>query len=181
MTDDEFDDRRAFIDHMVRLASVVHSQPQEWGEHAEPLLAAIAHIINDHSFEAWGIEVRIRCLGQRSPLAPYIAADLRRRQQRLDCAEWQRPLSTEQAKLVTDHIQLVRKYAGNIAKGNPVLFAELEALGLRQLEESARKYDSSRRVSFGAYAKHRLRGAMLDYAVLNRNRAVAVGGRKRGE
>jgi hypothetical protein len=31
-------------------------------------------------------------------------------------------------------------------------------------------------VTFGAYAKHRLRGAMLDHTKLNRNQAVAIGG-----
>src|SRR5262245_35042789 len=86
------------------------------------------------------------------------------------------PLTNEQARHVTSHLPLVRKYAGKIAKGNQALFTELEALGLNQLEALARTYDPTKGVTFGAYAQHRLRGAMLDYVTLNRNKTLSVGG-----
>ena len=174
MSDNDPDDRRALTEYMICVASWACSQSQP---NAEQLLAAAAYIINKHN-DAWGIEVRLKYLGQGSPLAPYIAADLRRRQWASDKAEWEPPLSAERAKLVADHMQLVRKYAGDIARGNDVLFSELEVLGLYQLEKSARQYDELRGVTFGAYARKRLRGAMLDHAVLNRNRVLAVGGIK---
>ena len=153
--------RRTLVDRIERCLALAYGQPRPF---AERVLDDAARIINDHCFPAWGIEVRLKYLGQGSPLAPYIAADLRRRHQASHKAAWAPPLSAEQAKLVTDHLQLVRKYAGSIARGNQVLFSELEELGLRQ--ESVRKYDPSRRVKFGAFARHRLRGAMLDHAVL---------------
>ena len=155
---------------MIRLALWLNpGQPQQ-----QQWLAAAARIINEHS-DAWGIEVRLKYLGQGSPLAPYIAADLRRRQQRRDGAEWQPPLSAEQAKMVADHTPLISKYANDIARGNQALFTELEVLGLQELEKMARKYDPSRKVSFGSFATKRLRGAMLDHAVMNRSRTVARG------
>jgi hypothetical protein len=63
---------------MVRFALWAHSQSEP---SAETWLKAAARTINDHD-DAWGVEVRIKYLGQGNPLAPYIAADLRRRQER---------------------------------------------------------------------------------------------------
>jgi hypothetical protein len=71
-------ERRALTDHMVRFALWAHSQSEP---SAETWLKAAARTINDHD-DAWGVEVRIKYLGQGNPLAPYIAADLRRRQER---------------------------------------------------------------------------------------------------
>jgi DNA-directed RNA polymerase sigma subunit (sigma70/sigma32) len=113
--------------------------------------------------------------GETSVLAPYIRADLFRRQEERKIQQLQPP-SAEQAKLVFDHIPLVRKFARSIARGDRVLFEELEALGLRALEEKARTYDSTRGFTFGTHARLRVRGAMIDHVRENGGRMIAVGG-----
>jgi DNA-directed RNA polymerase sigma subunit (sigma70/sigma32) len=112
--------------------------------------------------------------GETSVLAPYIRADLQRRQEERDALR-QQPLSVEQAKLITDHIPLVRKFAGSIARGDQIVFSELEALGLRTLEEQVRLYVPGTGAPFGAYARYRVRGAMIDHVRAN-GRTIRVGG-----
>jgi hypothetical protein len=141
------------------------------------MLTGIAQYINEMAIHNGWPEIRKK-YARRHHLAPYIAADLKQRQWQRKGAELESPLTPEQVKMVCDHLQLVRKYAGAIARGNQPLFAELEVLGLSILEQKARDYDSSRNVTFGAHALKRVRGAMLDHVMLHRNRTLAVGGIK---
>ena len=167
---------------------------QTWATH-EAMLQAIAQKINDEEPFAPGLRSRFCAQnfppylshdspnGETSVLAPYIRADLRRRQEEEREAQRQLPqrLSAEQSKLVTGHVWLVTECAGYVANENQVLFSELEALGLRTLEEQARSYDPTLGVPFGAYARHRVRGAMIDHIRSTRGRTIAVGGAKQIE
>jgi len=152
-------------------------------DHVERLLAVgkpeqAARIINDNcSCCGWGLEIRIKYFGRHSPLAPYIAADLRLRHER-QIGACEPSLSPARQKLVTDHVWLVGKLAGDVARGNRALFTDLEGLGLRVLEEKARAFSFTRGSGFYAFVIRRLRGAMLDHAMFNRNRMIAVGGAK---
>jgi hypothetical protein len=82
-------------------------------------------------------------------------------------------LSAEQAKLVSDHVPLVKSIAKQFAGNRDWLRDELETHGLEKLVCLLRDYDSTRGVAFGAFAKKHLKGAMRDY-VLNRLPAIAV-------
>lgn len=137
--------------------------------------ANAARIINDECGQplpsgdersAWHrlwLKVREKYLAEGGDLAPYILEDDRRR--KTEQREESPPdlLPAERAALVFDHLRLVRKYAAAISRQDDVLFSELEALGLGVLEDQAREYDPHRGVTFGAFVRLRLRGAMIDY------------------
>ena len=161
--------RRILIDRIEYRLAVACGQHERI---EDAMLRSIAAWVNDTATR-WAVpwrdiwrEVRV-CNGRQHNFAPYIDADLKRRQEEKEARVKPLPLTAQQARMITTHLPLARKYAGSIAKGNQVLFSELEELGLRVLEEEARNYDLSRGVPFGAYARHRLHGAMLDHAVLN--------------
>jgi RNA polymerase sigma factor for flagellar operon FliA len=66
--------------------------------------------------------------------------------------------------LILEHLPLVTAIAAHIQKSLPV-HVELDDLvhaGTMGLLEAATKYDSEKQVAFPAYAKHRIRGAILD-------------------
>lgn len=65
---------------------------------------------------------------------------------------------------ILDNVHLVKIIAIRVYEGLPV-HIELEDLiqvGVMGLLEAAEKFDESKNVSFPAYAKHRIRGAILD-------------------
>jgi RNA polymerase sigma factor (sigma-70 family) len=150
----------------------------------EAMHRQIARIINDEygyiadSHGSLWLKVREKYLQEGSVLAPYILADDQRRE--IEEAEAQRalqpPLPAARAELVFNHLPLIRSLASSVAGQNDTLFSELELLGVAVLEEQARKFDPSRGVTFGAYARHRLRGAMIDYARSHCGCSIAVGG-----
>jgi Sigma-70 region 2 len=82
-------------------------------------------------------------------------------------------LTEEQRKRVVDHLPLVRSLAreragkiNNLAGGTTfdhALFAELEGIGLQVLEERVKRWDQARGVTFGAFARTRVAGAMDNY------------------
>jgi RNA polymerase sigma factor (sigma-70 family) len=84
-----------------------------------------------------------------------------------------RRLTQEQSKLIANHLPLVKKLAHQRAsQGGRVLddalLDELEGIGFQVLEDQICRWDSSRGVSFGAFVKERLAGAMHNH--LSRNR-----------
>lgn len=75
--------------------------------------------------------------------------------------------STQQAsrdQLITDHLGDVRHILGRLLTTLPesVDKENLEAAGVLGLVEAAHHFDSTRNVKFGAFAYHRIRGAILD-------------------
>lgn len=75
-------------------------------------------------------------------------------------------------QLITDHLKDVRHILGRLLVTLPdnVDRENLEAAGVLGLVEAAHHFDPSRNVDFGAYAYHRIRGAILDE--LRRNCAL---------
>jgi RNA polymerase sigma factor for flagellar operon FliA len=65
---------------------------------------------------------------------------------------------------VADHLVLVKRVAGKIARRLPhhVVFDDLLSAGAEGLLDAARRFDPARGVSFGAYAAIRIRGAVMD-------------------
>src|ERR1019366_679901 len=65
---------------------------------------------------------------------------------------------------IVENLRLVNTIASSIRKSLPVQvdFDDLVHAGLLGLVAAARKYDSERQTSFPTYAKHRIRGAILD-------------------
>jgi RNA polymerase sigma factor FliA len=74
------------------------------------------------------------------------------------------PLSEERNDLVLEHLALVKAIAVQIHRNLPehVDLDDLVQAGTLGLLDAARKYDSQTAASFGAYAKHRIRGSILD-------------------
>ena len=70
----------------------------------------------------------------------------------------------DRQKLVANHIALVKMIASAIRNSLPahVELDDLVQTGALGLIDAARKYDSGKGVEFKAYAKHRIRGAILD-------------------
>lgn len=70
----------------------------------------------------------------------------------------------ERERLILDHLEEVRHILGRIAVRLPgdVDRQNLESAGVLGLVEAANQYDSSRGVEFGAFARLRIRGAILD-------------------
>lgn len=70
----------------------------------------------------------------------------------------------ERDRLILEHLPLVKAIAGHIQKSIPV-HIELDDLvhaGMMGLFDAATKYREDREVTFPIYAKHRIRGAILD-------------------
>ncbi|MBI3666333.1 MAG: FliA/WhiG family RNA polymerase sigma factor [Acidobacteria bacterium] len=66
--------------------------------------------------------------------------------------------------IVIDHLPLVKAIAGRVRENLPVQ-VELDDLvhaGILGLFDAVQKYDPTKRVAFHLYAKHRIRGAILD-------------------
>jgi RNA polymerase sigma factor for flagellar operon FliA len=65
---------------------------------------------------------------------------------------------------ILDHVHLVKIIAIRVYEGLPVHIEleELVQVGVMGLLEAAEKFDENKNVSFPAYAKHRIRGAILD-------------------
>lgn len=71
----------------------------------------------------------------------------------------------ERDRLILEHLPLVKAIAGHIQKSIPV-HIELDDLvhaGTMGLFDAATKYREDREVSFVIYAKHRIRGSILDF------------------
>ena len=67
-------------------------------------------------------------------------------------------------ELITGHLYLVNSIAAHVQKSLAV-HVELDDLihsGMMGLFDAATKYTADKEVAFGAYAKHRIRGAILD-------------------
>lgn len=67
-------------------------------------------------------------------------------------------------QLILDHLSLVRPIATSIRAKIPVHVESEELIqdGICGLVDAARRFDVTRNVPFAAYAKHRIRGAILD-------------------
>ena len=66
--------------------------------------------------------------------------------------------------LILEHLSLVRMIASHVQRSVPV-HVELDDLihaGTLGLVDAAEKYQSGKEIAFPAYAKHRIRGAILD-------------------
>jgi RNA polymerase sigma factor for flagellar operon FliA len=71
---------------------------------------------------------------------------------------------TERDRLVLEHLPLVRAIAVRVYENLPV-HVELDDLvhaGVLGLFDAAAKYDGDKQVTFKGYAKHRIKGAILD-------------------
>jgi len=66
--------------------------------------------------------------------------------------------------LVLEHLPLVKAIAARLRTTLPVHvdFDDLVHAGIMGLIDAANKFDSNKRVCFSSYAKHRIRGAILD-------------------
>jgi RNA polymerase sigma factor FliA len=67
-------------------------------------------------------------------------------------------------QLITEHLHLVTAIATHMKRSVPV-HIELDDLihaGMMGLFDAANKFQSEKEVAFGSYAKHRIRGAILD-------------------
>ena len=67
-------------------------------------------------------------------------------------------------RTILDHLHLVKAIAFSIRESLPVHMDldDLAGAGVMGLIDAANKYDASKQVSFPTYAKHRIRGAILD-------------------
>jgi RNA polymerase sigma factor FliA len=68
-------------------------------------------------------------------------------------------------RMVLEHLHLVKATASSIRKNLPVHsdYEDLVQAGIVGLIDAVNKYDSEKQNSFPTYAKHRIRGAILDY------------------
>jgi Sigma-70 region 2 len=82
-------------------------------------------------------------------------------------------LSAQQTKLVSDHVPLFKSIARQFAGKRDWLRDDLETHGMEKLVSLVRDYDSTRGVTFGAFAKRRLMGAMRDY-LKNHPRTISI-------
>jgi len=74
------------------------------------------------------------------------------------------PDNTRRDELILEHMQLVKAIASNVQKtlGVHVEVDDLVHAGTMGLFDAATKYQDDKEVAFPAYAKHRIRGAILD-------------------
>src|SRR4051794_18505204 len=71
---------------------------------------------------------------------------------------------SERDRLILQHLPLVRVIAVRVYENLPV-HVELDDLvhaGILGLFDAALKYDDNKQVTFQSYAKHRIKGAILD-------------------
>lgn len=78
------------------------------------------------------------------------------------------PLTPAQAELVLNHQPIVKSLARECSQRKELVCEDLEAFGLEMLIALSREYDRSRSVTFGAFAQHRLLGAMQDRVKFSR-------------
>jgi RNA polymerase sigma factor for flagellar operon FliA len=74
------------------------------------------------------------------------------------------PDQTERDRLILEHLPLVRAIAVRVYENLPV-HVDLDDLvhaGILGLFDAAHKYDDDKQVTFQGYAKHRIKGAILD-------------------
>jgi RNA polymerase sigma factor for flagellar operon FliA len=64
--------------------------------------------------------------------------------------------------IAEQHLELVRRIAGQLRRGRHVDFDDLVSWGIVGLLEAAERYDDRRGAGFATFAGHRVRGAMLD-------------------
>jgi DNA-directed RNA polymerase specialized sigma subunit len=93
-----------------------------------------------------------------------------------------RGLTGEESKLITDHLPLVRKLAvqrassiNNLAGGTALdhaLLAHLEDIGMQVLEEQVCRWDRTRGLTFGAFVRTHVAGAMNNYLSRERIRTA---------
>ena len=79
--------------------------------------------------------------------------------------ERQAPGPATREQIILDHLALVRTIASSIRANLPANVVELDDLiqaGTMGLIDATNKYDFTKQVEFGTYAKHRIRGAILD-------------------
>jgi RNA polymerase sigma factor for flagellar operon FliA len=79
-------------------------------------------------------------------------------------ASWKDEVPTDRDNLVLRHLPLVRSIAVRVYESLPV-HVELDDLihaGIMGLFDAATRYDDEKQVSFQGYAKHRIKGAILD-------------------
>jgi RNA polymerase sigma factor FliA len=74
------------------------------------------------------------------------------------------PETARRDALVLEHLPLVRAIAARVKINLPVHveFDDLVHSGVMGLIDAANRFDSEKRVAFPAYAKHRIKGAILD-------------------
>ncbi len=80
------------------------------------------------------------------------------------CVQTQEAKRNQRDRVVMEHLSLVKAIAVRVHESLPV-HVDLDDLvhaGILGLFDAATKYDSGKQVSFSAYAKHRIKGAMLD-------------------
>jgi RNA polymerase sigma factor for flagellar operon FliA len=71
---------------------------------------------------------------------------------------------SERDRLILENLPLVRAIAVRVSESLPVHVDvdDLAHAGIMGLMDAAAKYDSTKQVTFRAYAKHRIKGAILD-------------------
>jgi RNA polymerase sigma factor (sigma-70 family) len=72
------------------------------------------------------------------------------------------PLTEEQQLLATRYLPMARHIALRLEPTWPSERDELQSTAYMALVEAARTFDPTRRVGFGTYARHRIRGALRD-------------------
>jgi len=74
------------------------------------------------------------------------------------------PINAKRDELILEHFSLVHAIASNVRKslGVHVELDDLVHAGTMGLFDAATKYQESKEVPFAVYAKHRIRGAILD-------------------
>lgn len=74
---------------------------------------------------------------------------------------WRSP--EREARVLTDYARLVRLIAGELQRRVRACdYEDLVQAGMLGLLDAVRRYDPTRGVPFGAYARYRVRGSMLD-------------------
>jgi RNA polymerase sigma factor (sigma-70 family) len=72
------------------------------------------------------------------------------------------PLTGDQRALAIRYVPMARQLARRVCKTWPNAQDELQSTACLALVEAARGFDPSRGIGFGAYARHRIRGALRD-------------------
>ena len=76
----------------------------------------------------------------------------------------QKTVLAKRDRIVLEHMPLVKAIAARVRENLPahVEVEDLVHAGIIGLFEAAEKYESEKHVAFGVYARHRIRGAILD-------------------
>jgi RNA polymerase sigma factor (sigma-70 family) len=158
------------IDQVERLLA------QAFGHDAEEaILRRAAERINTWALNfGWATDLRELYASNDHVLSTYIRDDLER-------MDWLRKafdlfhsgsrsglghnsrLMAEERALVVKHWRLVDSEAQSIAREDTELYYRLTAKGWDELEQVVRRWDPTRNVTFGALARKRIRGCMLNY------------------